>query len=147
MLMIMDFQGQKSLEIILAEFSASSLQKFKPGTATATGVKRDQGNWFTDTESGPRALTWLDHAEHFDGYNTAFIYASWGYYDSSFSAYLEDGFINGYRAGSLLPRSPFAAYSVNGGTISVETSAFPILGAVWLLGSGLLGIFAVRRRK
>ncbi len=33
MLMIIDFQGQKSLEIILAEFSASSPQKFNPDYA------------------------------------------------------------------------------------------------------------------
>ena len=78
--MIMDSQGQKRLELILAEFSASSPQKFKP--TRVGGIKWGQGNWFIGTGSNPRALTWQDHAEDFDAYNTAFLYTSWGQDDS-----------------------------------------------------------------
>ncbi len=118
-------------------------------TNGAFAYKQD-GNWFTDIEIGPRALTWLDHAEGFDAYNTAFLYTSWGLDDSDYSGYLEDGFTNGYGAGSIHPQSPFAAYSESLGVnnlITGETSPVPIPGAVWILGSGLLGFFAVIRRQ
>ncbi len=114
-------------------------------TKGLTASKDENGNWHTD--NGNRALTWLDNAEGFDGYTKAFLYTSWGSGDSGYSGYLETGFTNGYKGSTGMPESPFAAYSEGGGTISGETSSVPIPGAVWLLGSGLIGLAAVRRGR
>ncbi len=123
----------------------------RPRYLTNGALAYKQGeNWVTDTPNGQRALTWLDHTEGFDEYNTAFLYTSWGYYDSGYSGYLEEGFTNGYGAGSVHPQSPFAAYSESLGInnpITGDTSPVPIPGAVWLLGSGLLGLVTVRRSR
>ena len=59
----------------------------------------------------------------------------------------EDGFTNDYRAGSIHPQSPFAAYSENGIMITGQTSAVSIHGAVWLLGSLAAGIFGGTKKQ
>jgi hypothetical protein len=110
------------------------------------------GSWKTQIgwDAGPiyRPLAWLDGAAGFEVYTSAFLFTSWGYGDTGYSGFLEEGFTDGYWGTTAYFSSPFAAYSeVSGTTITGETSAVPIPPAVLLLGSGLLGLVAVRRRK
>ncbi len=110
-------------------------------------AQKDGNNHWRIYGPNPRFLTWLDNAAGFDAYTTAFIYTSWGHDDTGYSGYLETGFTNGYSGDTQIPSSPFAAYSEVDGTITGETSAVPIPGALWLLGSGLFGLVAVRRKE
>jgi len=115
----------------------------------------EDGLWYAPNDYGYRPLTWLDNADGFENYNRAFLFTSWDDEETGYRGYLEWSFpepftTNGYRGQTVMPSSPFAAYSEANGVanpITGETSPVPIPGAVWLLGSGLLGLVAVRRKK
>ena len=109
--------------------------------------KDESGRWRVEKDGGYRDLSWLDNASGFDKYSKAFLYTSWGYSESGYNGYLEMEYTNGYGGNTQQPMSPFAAYSEGSGTITGETTAVPIPGAVWLLVSGIMGIMAIRRRK
>lgn len=115
------------------------------GWAGTIAYKSEGDKWYYDVwgEGGfsSIALTWLDSAVGFDSYMFAFLF-----YGSSENTLLA-GFTDGFCGSTEFPMSPFAAHTTLGTTITGETSAVPIPGAVWLLGSGIMGIMAIRRRK
>ena len=143
--------GNNNAGSVWVDGSASAPPDFLTEGRIAYNDGGEEGSsWYTWTNTGKRTLTWLNNASGFDGYSKAFLYTSWGYDNSGYNGYLETGFTNGYRGNTLELSSPFAAYSEDAGVgspITGETSAVPIPGALWLFGSGLLGLVAVRRRK
>jgi hypothetical protein len=71
---------------------------------------------------------------------------------------LVDDYANGYRFRSLGDGSGFDIYSIGAdgfsdnihlvsGTFSFDAAPVPIPGALWLMGSGLVGLLGYRRRK
>jgi hypothetical protein len=71
---------------------------------------------------------------------------------------LVDDYANGYRFRSLGDGSGFGIYSIGAdgfsdgihlvsGTFSFDAAPVPIPGALWLMGSGLVGLLGYRRRK
>ena len=115
------------------------------GWAGTIAYKGEGDKWYYDVwgEGGfsSIALTWLDSAAGFDSYMSAFLF--YGSSENTLSA----GFTDGFCGSTEFFASPFAAHTTLGTTITGETSAVPIPGAVWLLGSGIMGIMAIRRRK
>ncbi len=116
-----------------------------PAGWVGTIAYKGEGNWYYSVWEGGGfssiALTWLDGAAEFDSYASAFLF--YGSSENTLSA----GFTDGFCGSTEFPMSPFAAHTTIGTTITGETSAVPIPGAVWLLGSGIMGMMAIRRRK
>ncbi len=94
--------------------------------------------------TGTRDLDWLEYVTDFDNYSFAFFYSS--YSSGNYGTPLNTGLTNGFEGTTGGPCSPFAAFDTSSGTITGETTVIPIPGAVWLLGSGLIGFVAVRRK-
>ena len=100
-----------------------------------------------------RDVSWLSDVEGFDDYDYGFLFTSW-YFDNSredgkefYGDYLEIGVTTGYSGCTDNPQSPFAAIRSDNSIIFGEASAVPIPGAVWLLGSSLVGMMVIRKRK
>ena len=130
---------------------ATSLSHSSDYLTNGVLAEKIDGQWkaiiYLESGTISRDLTWLDGAAGFDDYTMAFLFTSWEYSSSGYSGYLEQGFTNGYWGSTQMPASPFAAYSEGSGTtITGETSAVPIPGAIWLLGSGLITLVGIRRR-
>lgn len=104
-------------------------------------------------ENPDRPLTWLEGAAGFADYDLAFLFHSYvGGYDEGTGAWttayadpLVPGFTDGFVGATALPESPLAVFLASGATVTGETTV-PIPSALWLLGSGLLGLFGGRLR-
>jgi hypothetical protein len=110
--------------------------------------KDEDGHWTGGGDD--RDLDWMDNATNFAGYDRAFLFTTWveGEEGGFFTGYLELGTTYGYFGTTAGPCSPVAAYSESEGTINGgEAQPVPIPGALWLLGSGLIGLAGFRRRK
>jgi len=106
-------------------------------------VNKDNGSW--KTPDG-RELTWMNQAANFNSFNTAFLYTSKCGDCSGFNGFLEVGTTDGYSGDAVDPQSPFAAFSESSGVITGLTN-IPVPAAIWLFGSGLLGLIGIARRK
>ncbi len=107
---------------------------------------QSEGQWYVSGGGiGTRDLNWLENVTDFDNYSSAFFYSS--YSSGSYGTPLNTGLTNGFEGTTGGPCSPFAAFDTSAGTITGETTVIPIPAAVWLMGSGLIGLVAVRRRK
>ena len=58
-----------------------------------------------------------------------------------------DGDANGIPGIKMQPGGPFANFNANFNLKGITPNAVPVPAAVWLLGSGLLGLVGVARRK
>ena len=94
---------------------------------------------------GIRDLNWLENVTDFDNYSFAFFYSS--YSSGNYGTPLNPGLTSGFEGTTGGPCSPFAAFDTSAGTITGETTVIPIPAAVWLLGSGLIGLVGLRRRR
>ena len=65
----------------------------------------------------------------------------------SFNASSVDGNGDGIMGIPMAPKGPFAGASANFNLQGITPAAVPLPAAVWLLGSGLLGMVGVARRK
>lgn len=121
----------------------------KPPTdilTVGTIATKTDGHWWVSNEGSPRYLTWMDEASNFDSFTKAFLFTSWEEGAEGYNGYLETGFTDGYFGDADEPASPFAGFSESEGTIIGDTEAVPLPGAVWLLGSGLLGLVGFKRK-
>ena len=98
-----------------------------------------------------RDVDWMNELVEFSDYDYAFLFTSWSEEEGNeyWGAYLELGETTGYVGHTKFLGSPFAAYRTDGSVVIGETthSAVPIPGAVWLLGSGLIGLVGIRRKN
>jgi hypothetical protein len=106
-------------------------------------VHKVNGSWKAPNGS---ELTWMNQATNFDSFTIAFLYTSKCGDCSEFNGFLEVGTTDGYAGDALDPQSPFAAFSESSGVITGSTTV-PVPAAIWLFGSGLLGITGIARRK
>ncbi|MCD4723024.1 MAG: hypothetical protein K8S13_24670 [Desulfobacula sp.] len=127
----------------------------------AVAYKDFNGDWTTWVEgydenntSYYRDLDWMEAPNSgFADYSQAFLFTSWGAAAAGdgfeYTGVLETGFTDGYAGISGLgPQSPVAAYSLSQGTINGgEAQVVPVPGAIWLLGSGLLGFIGLHHKK
>ena len=107
---------------------------------------QSEGQWYVSGGGiGTRDLNWLENVTDFDNYSFAFFYSS--YSSGNYGTPLNPGLTSGFEGTTGGPCSPFAAFDTSAGTITGETTVIPIPAAVWLLGSGLIGLVGLRRRR
>ena len=148
------------VEFVVGNNNAQNAYRLYEGTAPALLegylLEKMDNHWMAISWRGEektilREIRWMDDLPEFIDYQYAFLFTSWQEdgYGGYFGDYLELGETSGYMGHTEMVGSPFAALRARAGLIVGETthSAVPIPGAVWLLGSGLLCMMAIRKRK
>jgi hypothetical protein len=96
------------------------------------------------TSAGCTAPNWcLSNTGPFSNLQANYYWSSTPYaLDSTGAWYF--GFWNGYQAATTTS-TPYYAWAVHNG--DVGTAIVPLPGAIWLFGSGLLGLIGITRKK
>lgn len=125
---------------ILGDYSSTHYITFDAGTFTFTAMTLNGSPWdgySTGNPGGTLRIVFMDDSDNIiGGYHDVPLYASWSTFEGNIPGVHKIYF---YRTTMFWPRL---------GSITCEdqASSVPIPGAVWLLGSGLIGLWGLRRK-